>query len=98
MTVHEDKAGQARAVAEYKPIGPAKRAQFQHLQALDDAIEFRQARAAAACPDCGPDDESRCDEHACDLALVAAYGRTASEIIGCLKAEIRASRPVSAER
>lgn len=65
----------------------AKRAQFQHLQALDDAIDFRCARAVAPCSDCGPDDASRCDEHARDLELIVAYHRTAASLIAELEAD-----------
>jgi len=54
---------------------------FQHLQALEDAIAYRRARAAASCPDCTADGR-RCDDHACDLHLIAAYQQTAIAAIG----------------
>jgi hypothetical protein len=49
---------------------------FQHLQALEDAIAYRRARVSAPCPDCTADGR-RCDDHACDLHLIAAYQQTA---------------------
>ncbi len=45
---------------------------FQQLQALENAIAYRRARAAAPCPDCTADGR-RCDDHACDLQLITAY-------------------------
>jgi hypothetical protein len=62
---------------------------FNLLQALDDAIAYRQARLAEPCPDCGPDpDGSQCDDHACDVNLLACYHRRAQAIA--------AGQPVSA--
>jgi hypothetical protein len=54
-----------------------------HLQALDDAIAHRRARLALPCPDCRPGD--RCDEHACDENLVAAYHRMARAAVAALQ-------------
>jgi hypothetical protein len=62
---------------------------FQHLQALEDAIAYRRARAAAPCPDCTADGR-RCDDHACDLHLITAYQQTAIAAIGDVSARIRA--------
>jgi hypothetical protein len=46
---------------------------FQRLQALDDAIAYRRARVAVPCPDCDPAPAGRrCDDHACDMMLIAA--------------------------
>jgi hypothetical protein len=56
--------------------GVVARGWFQYLQALEDAIAYRRARAAAPCPDCmasGP----ACDDHACDLHLIAGYQQAA---------------------
>jgi hypothetical protein len=58
-------------------LAPAERARFQHLQALEDAIAYRTARLAAPCPHCGPD---RCDDHATDTGLIAAYRLTAAAL------------------
>jgi hypothetical protein len=67
----------------------AGRASFQRLQALDDAIAYRRARVAAPCPDCDPAPGGRkCDDHACDLMLIADYHRAAQVI----DAEIESAR------
>jgi hypothetical protein len=60
----------------------AERASFQRLQALDDAIAYRRARVVASCPDCdpGPGDH-KCDDHACDLMLIAGYHRAAQAVV-----------------
>ena len=70
--------------------GAVHRGWFQHLQALEDAIAYRRARAAAPCPDCtatGP----RCDDHACDLQLIAAYQQAAITAIQDVSTRIRAT-------
>ena len=65
------------------------RAAFQRLQALDDAIAYKRSRIAAPCPDCGPGPgDDKCDDHACDLMLIADYYR-AARVIG---AEIESAR------
>ncbi len=56
-----------------------ERARFQFMQALADAIEFRRARAAESCPDCGPG-KRRCDDHACDLMLIEDYRRSLAAV------------------
>jgi hypothetical protein len=62
---------------------------FQRLQALDDAIAYRRARVAAPCPDCGLGPGGhRCDDHACDMTLIAAYHRAAHAAV----AEIESAR------
>lgn len=61
-------------------VTAAVRAECQHLQTLEDAIAYRRARVSAPCPDCtasGP----MCDDHACDLDLIAAYQQTAIAIL-----------------
>jgi hypothetical protein len=60
--------------------GHIERGWFQHLQALEDAIAYRRARLTAPCPDCTASDQ-KCDDHACDLNLIAAYQRTAIAIL-----------------
>ncbi len=64
---------------------------FQHLQALEDAIAYRRARASAPCPDCTADGR-RCDDHTCDLQLIAAYQQTAIAAIGEVSARVHAPR------
>jgi hypothetical protein len=63
---------------------------FQQLQALEDAIAYRRARAAAPCPDCTADGR-RCDDHACDLHLIAAYQQTAIAAIQDMSSRIHAA-------
>ena len=51
-----------------------ERHRYRELQALEDAVNFRLARLMAPCPRCEPDTVGgRCDEHACDVALIAGY-------------------------
>jgi hypothetical protein len=45
------------------------------MQAYEDAIAYRTGRLAVPCPDCCAE---RCDEHAVDLNLIAAYRRAAA--------------------
>ncbi len=58
-------------------LAPAQRARFQHLQALEDAIAYRTARLTATCPACGA---VRCDDHATDTGLIAAYRQAATTL------------------
>jgi hypothetical protein len=47
---------------------------FRQLQALEDAVNYRLARLAVPCTGCGTAEAGgRCDEHACDVALIAGY-------------------------
>jgi hypothetical protein len=66
--------------AEYRPA--VVRERLQRLQSLDDAIAYRRARISDPCPDCGPADGDKCDDHACDLLLIANYRQTAEAITG----------------
>lgn len=50
-----------------------ERHRFRELQALEDAVNYRLARLMAACLKCELDARGRCDEHACDVALIAGY-------------------------
>ena len=50
------------------------RGRFQRIQALEDAIAYRRARAAEPCPDCATAAAGRkCEDHARDLQLIAEY-------------------------
>jgi hypothetical protein len=60
--------------------GHPMRPWFQELQGLDDAIAFRLARLAQPCPDCGLT-EDRCDDHSCDVALLAGYRQRAVALL-----------------
>lgn len=53
--------------------GPAEGGRFQMMQALEDSIAYRWARVGEACPDCAASAEVWCDDHACDLFLIAGY-------------------------
>jgi hypothetical protein len=72
------------------PAGPRR---FMRLQALDDAIAYRTARAAAPCPDCGP--QARCDDHACDVDLITAYQATARALVAEIEHARSAAHPAS---
>ena|ERR1700730_17092360 len=86
-------------VDQHRRIGGIERSQFQRLQALEDAIAYRRARAAATCPDCTASGRT-CDDHACDLNLIAAYQQTAIAAILDLSSRIHvdgsASSPAAA--
>jgi hypothetical protein len=53
-------------------LPPAERVRLNLMQALEDAIDYRQTRLTLACPDCPPGDP-RCDDHDGDIRLVASY-------------------------
>jgi hypothetical protein len=72
--------------------GHIERRWFQHLQALEDAIAYRRARVTAPCPDCTASGH-RCDDHACDLDLIADYQQTAMAAIRDEPSQIDASQP-----
>src|SRR6266851_5433432 len=67
--------------------GAVHRGWFQHLQALEDAIAYRRARVTAPCPDCTASGQT-CDDHACDLNLIAAYQKTAIATIQGISSQI----------
>jgi hypothetical protein len=58
-------------------VTAAAAARFQQLQALDDAICWRTGRLVEPCADCETASAGRCDDHDCDLGLIAAYHLTA---------------------
>jgi hypothetical protein len=68
------------ACDQHRDITATVQAECQQLQALEDAIAYRRARVTAPCPDCTADGHM-CDDHACDLDLLAAYQRTAIAIL-----------------
>jgi hypothetical protein len=58
---------------------------FRELQALEDAVNYRMARLAVPCVRCKPAAAGgRCDEHACDVALIAGYLRAAEDAMTAL--------------
>jgi hypothetical protein len=78
MTGLSGKAGRLTVDDEYRALGLKERGRFQRLQALEDAIAYRRARATASCPNCGPAPLGRkCDDHARDLELIAEYQASA---------------------
>jgi hypothetical protein len=86
---------------QHRGVTATVRAECQHLQALDDAIAYRGARVTALCPDCTASGQI-CDDHACDLDLIAAYQRTAITILNASSepacsppAAIRGNHPAS---
>jgi hypothetical protein len=58
-------------VAELPRLAAETSAALHQLQTLDDAIAYRAARLAAACPDCPAG--ARCADHASDEHLISAY-------------------------
>jgi hypothetical protein len=55
------------------------------LQALEDAVNYRLARLAVPCVRCKPAAAGgRCDEHACDVALIAGYLQAAEDTMTVL--------------
>jgi hypothetical protein len=49
------------------------RRKLRQMQALEDAIRFRRARAGQACRACGGAGESRCEDHGRDIDLISEY-------------------------
>jgi len=67
-----------------------ERHRYRELQALEDAVNFRLARLMAPCPRCAPGaGGARCDEHACDVALIAGYLEAAHTTMGLLSRATR---------
>jgi hypothetical protein len=62
-----------RGGAPYRAVGVLDRGRYLRVQALEDAIAFRAARAAAPCRDCDAAPGHRCGDHAGDLAMIAWY-------------------------
>ncbi len=58
---------------------------FRQLQALEDAVNYRMGRLAVPCVHCKPATAGgRCDEHACDVALIAGYLQAARDTMSVL--------------
>jgi hypothetical protein len=73
--------------------GVPQRRQYRLLQALEDALNYRLARLAGPCAECGPFPAgARCVEHACDLALVAGYRDEAAAVMAGLARRNQALR------
>lgn len=57
------------------------RHKYRELQALEDAVNYRLARLMVPCRKCELDARGRCDEHACDVALIAGYLEAAHAVM-----------------
>jgi hypothetical protein len=75
------------------PPGPilATRHPFRLMQALEDAVVFRRARSTTPCADCIDTPGGWCDDHACDLDLIAGYQDDLAELDHALTASRNAS-------
>ena len=75
-----------------------ERHRFRELQALEDAVSYRLARLMAPCARCASSTaQGRCDEHACDAALIAGYLEAAQATMGALS-RATADRRMGRER
>ncbi len=62
-----------------------ERQRFRQLQALEDAVNYRLARLAVPCLRCKAVAAGGwCDEHACDVALIAGYLQAAESVMAAL--------------
>ena len=57
---------------------PSPRDRIRRLQALQDAIRYRRARADEECADCDPG--RKCADHGRDLDLISEYQRSARHL------------------
>jgi anti-sigma regulatory factor (Ser/Thr protein kinase) len=64
-----------------RAAAPGPGSQTQHLQALEDALKFRRARATAPCVDCTTAINGKCDDHGRDTDLIAEYEQTARQLL-----------------
>lgn len=78
-------AATATATTGIAGLGADNRTLIRLTQALQDAIVFRRARVGAYCHDCAQAAEGRCDDHHCDLELIAAYERDVQAIATALR-------------
>ena len=66
-------------------VGPVMAAvvpgQCQQLQALEDAIKWRRARADVPCGACQKAQDGKCDDHGRDVDLIAEYELTARQLL-----------------
>ena len=69
-----------RALLDVVGAAPTPRDRFQRLQALEDALRYRRARAAEPCADCDLAPDGRCDDHGRDLDLIGEYEQAARRL------------------
>ena len=55
--------------------------QCQQLQALEDAIKWRRARADVPCGACQKAQDGKCDDHGRDVDLIVEYELTARQLL-----------------
>jgi len=70
-------AGTETGAQAHEPVDGGR---FQRLQALEDAIKFRRARAAEPCGDCATAPGGRCEDHGRDLDLISEYEHAARRL------------------
>jgi hypothetical protein len=58
------------------PGGMTIRKLVHYLQALEDAVDYRRARASAPCGDCDVAAGKRCEDHGRDIDLIGEYAET----------------------
>jgi hypothetical protein len=63
-------------------LSAADRDRLNQAQAYEDAIAYRRARLAGACPGCGT---GRCDDHATDADLIASYQQGRRRALGMIR-------------
>src|ERR1700683_180786 len=68
--------GPAPGVLPAAPGGMAIRKLVHYLQALEDAVDYRRARASAPCEACDIAAGKRCEDHGRDIDLIAEYTET----------------------
>src|ERR1017187_7594851 len=69
-----------RGLLDVVGAAPTPRDRFQRLQALEDAIKYRHARACEPCSSCDAVPDSRCDDHGRDVDLIGEYEQAASRL------------------
>ena len=77
------------------PGGTTIRRLIHYLQALEDAVDYRRARASEPCQDCDAAPEDRCEDHDRDVDLIGEYAEThrlIDEAIAAASAAQRAAR------
>jgi hypothetical protein len=62
-------------------IAPAIRERCQRLQALEDALRYRRARATEPCSACAAAPDGQCDDHGRDAGLIAEYEQAARQLL-----------------
>ena len=69
-----------RGLLDVVSAASTSRDRFQRLQALEDAIKYRRARAAEPCGSCDAEPDGRCDDHGRDIDLIGEYEQAARRL------------------